>query len=299
MAAGEGGNTVVCIGGYHPGTREPFILVDMINGAWGGRVDQDGIEGVTNPSQNMSNLPVETLEARYPVRIEEFGYRADSCGAGRYRGGVGLVRTYTLLADEALLQLRSDRTHHAPYGLFGGEPGGKTLNVFNPDGNAEILSGKATRTMRRGDTLRHEQAGAGGYGDPLERDPELVARDARNGKITDAYARERHGVVLKDAFAVDAAATAELRGTMRAPGRRPGPVRGTWRWLTSACTASLSTRPPFRPCGWMRRSRRAAAPVSAASASGGTGLTRSGSPRPGKPCRRPACRCPRYARAPP
>jgi N-methylhydantoinase B len=222
MAAGEGGNTVVCIGGYRPQSREPFILVDMINGAWGGRVDQDGIEGVTNPSQNMSNLPVETLEARYPVRIEEFGYRADSCGAGRYRGGVGLVRTYTLLADEALLQLRSDRTHHAPYGLFGGEPGGKTVNTFNPDGDAEILSGKTTRTMRRGDTLRHEQAGAGGYGDPLERDLELVARDARDGKITEAYARERHGVILKESFDVDSGSTAELRGTMR--GRDPDQV---------------------------------------------------------------------------
>jgi len=216
MAAGEGGNTVVCIGGYDRQSREPFILVDMINGAWGGRADQDGIEGVTNPSQNMSNLPVETLEARYPVRVEEFGYRPDSCGAGRWRGGLGLVRSYRLLAEDALLQLRSDRTINAPYGLDGGEPAAHTRNVINPDGNAEPLPGKVTRTMLRGDLLRHEQAGGGGYGDPLDRDPRLVAEDVMDGKITAAFARDRHGVVADEASGLDAAATGALRARARA-----------------------------------------------------------------------------------
>ena len=71
MAAGEGGNTVVAIGGYHGPARKPFVLVDMINGAWGGRADKDGIEGGANPSQNMSNLPIETIGARYPQVSEE------------------------------------------------------------------------------------------------------------------------------------------------------------------------------------------------------------------------------------
>ena len=100
-AAGEGGNTVVCFGGYDKETREPFIMVDMINGAWGARADADGIEGVTNPSQNMSNMPIELLEQRYPVLMEEYAFRDDSCGPGRYRGGLGLVRQYRLLADRS------------------------------------------------------------------------------------------------------------------------------------------------------------------------------------------------------
>ncbi|MCB1993053.1 MAG: hydantoinase B/oxoprolinase family protein, partial [Geminicoccaceae bacterium] len=216
MAAGEGGNTVIAIGGYDKQTAEPFILVDMINGAWGGRVDQDGIEGVTNPAQNMSNLPVETLEARYPVRIEEFGYRQDSCGAGKWRGGLGLTRTYRLLAPEAMLQLRSDRTAHAPYGLFGGEPGALTVNILNPDRNAEAVPGKLTRNIEAGDSLCHHQAGGGGYGDPLERDPALVAIDALDEKISRDFARARHGVVLSDNFMPDTAATAALRAGMRA-----------------------------------------------------------------------------------
>ncbi len=216
MAAGEGGNTVVCLGGYDRESGAPFILVDMINGAWGGRADQDGIEGVTNPSQNMSNLPVETLEARYPVRIEAFGYRQDSCGAGRWRGGLGLSRIYRLLAPEAMLQLRSDRTAHPPYGLFGGEPGALTVNILNPDRNPETVPGKLTRTIHAGDSLCHHQAGGGGYGDPLDREPELVARDALDEKISSTYARERHGVVLTETFALDAAATASLRAARRA-----------------------------------------------------------------------------------
>ena len=114
MAAGEGGNTVVAIGGYQGG--RPFVLVDMINGAWGGRDGKDGIEGVTNPSQNMSNLPVETLEARYPLRVEEYALRPDSGGAGRWRGGLGLVRQYRLLAESAILQLRADRHEHRALG---------------------------------------------------------------------------------------------------------------------------------------------------------------------------------------
>jgi len=216
VAACEGGNTVVCIGGWDKQTREPFILVDMINGAWGGRASKDGIEGVTNPSQNMSNMPVETLEARYPVRIEEYGYLPDTCGAGEHRGGVGLVRQYRLLAEEATLQLRSDRHTHKPYGIQGGGPAAGNRNILNPDRNTRELPAKVTMMMNRGDVIRHEQSGGGGYGNPLARDPARVARDIANGKISPAYARERHGVVMDaSGLNVDPGATERLRASMR------------------------------------------------------------------------------------
>ncbi len=212
MAAGEGGNTVIAIGGYDKETREPFVLVDMINGAWGGRFDQDGIEGVTNPSQNMSNLPIETLEARYPIRMEEYSLRDDSCGAGKYRGGLGLTRQYRLLADEAILQVRADRTEHAPYGLFGGKPGSLSKNVLNPEGNdPEVLPGKVTLNITAGAVIRHEQAGAGGYGDPRERTVAAIASDLREGKITRAYAEANYGAVFTAAGAFDEAATRDAR----------------------------------------------------------------------------------------
>jgi N-methylhydantoinase B len=209
-AAGEGGNTVVCLGGRHPDNR-PFILVDMISGSWGGRPDQDGIDAITNPSQNLSNTPVEVLERQHPVRIEEYSLVPDSGGPGRFRGGLGLRRSYRLLAEEAVLQLRADRLHFAPYGLGGGEPGGRAANWL---GEAEALcaiAGKVTTIMRRGDLLTHHQAGGGGHGEPMTRDPQAVARDVWNGKVSVAAARARYGVAVDMSGALDSAETARLR----------------------------------------------------------------------------------------
>ena len=208
MAAGEGGNTVVAIGGYQDG--QPFILVDMINGAWGGRHDKDGIEGITNPSQNMSNLPVETLEARYPIRVESYGFRDDSGGAGKFRGGLGLTRSYRLLADEAVLQLRADRTDHAPYGLFGGLPGSPSRNFIEVDGMLTPLPGKVTLTIAAGTLIRHDQAAGGGYGDPYLRSLPSIRADLADDKIGRANAERLHGVVFKDGE-IDEPATALRR----------------------------------------------------------------------------------------
>ncbi|MBB4188478.1 N-methylhydantoinase B [Sinorhizobium terangae] len=212
MAAGEGGNTVLAFGGWDKETREPFVLVDMINGAWGGRWNKDGVEGVTNPSQNMSNLPVETLEVRYPMMMDEYSLRPDSCGAGEFRGGLGLIRQYRLLAEEAVLQIRADRHDHAPYGLFGGKPAAKCVNILDPDGENIILPAKITRTIGKNVVVRHEQAGGGGYGDPLKRPLELIRDDLTNGKITPAYAETYHGVVFaNDGISIDETKTAMRR----------------------------------------------------------------------------------------
>ncbi|WP_277182868.1 hydantoinase B/oxoprolinase family protein, partial [Caballeronia sp. BR00000012568055] len=196
MAAGEGGNTVIALSGYAKGASEPFILVDMINGAWGGRFNKDGMEGVTNPSQNMSNMPIETLEARYPIVMEAYGFAEDSGGAGEYRGGLGLVREYRIEAEEVVAQIRSDRANHAPYGLFGGGSGACSANYLRSDDGLSPLPSKFTRTLHRGAIIRHEQAGGGGYGDPLKRTLEGIEADLANGKITREYAEQRHKVVF-------------------------------------------------------------------------------------------------------
>ncbi|MEO9227610.1 MAG: hydantoinase B/oxoprolinase family protein [Devosia sp.] len=191
MAAGEGGNTVVAIGGYENG--KPFVLVDMINGAWGGRSDKDGIEGITNPSQNMSNLPIETIEARYPMMMEEYSLRQDSGGAGRFRGGMGLVRQYRLMAESAVLQLRADRHEHPPYGLFGGKPAASSRNTLHSGGEWQTLPAKTTLEIGRGTVIRHEQAGGGGWGEPAHRSRDAIRKDIRNGKVSTARARSDYG----------------------------------------------------------------------------------------------------------
>ena len=217
-AAGEGGNTVLSMGGI-TSDRRPFVLVDMITGAWGGRPDKDGMEAVTNPSQNMSNSPVEVLEAHHPIRVDEYGFVPDSCGAGRFRGGLGLRRRYTLLNDEATLQLRSDRKTFLPYGLAGGAPARGTRNVLNPDGEAREMPAKFATTLRRGDAILHEQPGGGGHGDPFARDPERVAEDVRDEKVSIEYARREHGVVIDPVtLKVDEAATRIARAAATTQG---------------------------------------------------------------------------------
>jgi N-methylhydantoinase B len=194
-AAGEGGNTVLSMGGLTP-ARKPFVIVDMICGAWGGRPDKDGVDAITNPSQNMSNTPVEVLEAQHPIRIDEYALVADSGGPGRYRGGLGLRRQYTLLNPEATLQLRSDRMKFLPYGLAGGKPALPTRNVLTQNGAARDMPAKFAVVLHQGDTIRHDQPGGGGFGSPMQRDPEAVATDVRNEKVTIAHARTEYGVVI-------------------------------------------------------------------------------------------------------
>jgi N-methylhydantoinase B len=209
-AAGEGGNSVVCISGLRE-DRKPFIIVDMICGAWGGRPDRDGLEAVTNASQNLSNMPVEVMEAEHPVRVEEYAFVPDSCGAGRWRGGVGLRRAYRVLAAEALLQLRSDRVAFRPYGLAGGGPGGASRNFLEVANRREPLPSKVTMTVPNGALIVHEQAGGGGFGNALARDPQQVREDFADGKISAAFARRHYGIVFDAKGEIDAAASARLR----------------------------------------------------------------------------------------
>lgn len=209
-AAGEGGNSVICISGLRP-NRQPFIIVDMICGAWGGRPDKDGLEAVTNASQNLSNMPVEVMEAEHPVQIEDYAFVPDSCGAGQWRGGIGIRRSYRILAPEALLQMRTDRVRFRPYGLDGGEPGGPSRNFMQSGNELVPLPGKITRSVAKGTVIVHEQAGAGGFGNPMLRRIEDISEDLADGKITPQFARDHYAVVADAQGHIDREATARLR----------------------------------------------------------------------------------------
>src|SRR6266581_4576183 len=117
-------------------------------------------------------------------------------GPGKFRGGAPFRREYKLLAPEAILQVRSDRRDFRPFGLYGGGPGRPSMNYLNPDRDPAPLPSKLTMNMKQGDLFRHEVAGAGGWGDPLERDPALVLNDVRNEFVSERSAREDYGVVL-------------------------------------------------------------------------------------------------------
>ncbi len=133
----------------------------------GARPGADGVSGVHCHMTNSLNTPVEALEFAYPFRVRAYGYRAGSGGAGRYRGGDGIVREIELLTD-AQVTLLGDRRRFAPYGLAGAGDGqrGRTL-LLGADGTAQELPGKCSLRARAGDRIRMETPGGGGWGEPV------------------------------------------------------------------------------------------------------------------------------------
>jgi N-methylhydantoinase B len=210
-AAGDGGNTGISIGGYDAG-RNPFVYVDFTCGAWGARPWADGLSGNSHMFANMALPSVEVTEAEQPISILSYEFEPDRAGPGKYRGGVPFRRDYRLEADEAMLSVRADRSAVQPFGLYGGSPGAPSENWLDPDGKKRKLPSKPTMQFRKGDVFRHIHAGGGGWGDPLERDPEAVLKDVRNQFVSAARAEADYGVVIDTAsWRVDQDATASKR----------------------------------------------------------------------------------------
>jgi N-methylhydantoinase B len=210
-ACESGGDTGISLGGY-TSDRRAFVFLEFLVCSWGGRPFSDGIDGVASMVVNFSNYPVEVIEREYPLRIEEYGFLPDTGGPGKFRGGLALVRRYRFLEQSGTFQIRADRSRFAAYGLAGGSPGARSRNILNPGPNERILPPKTTLQVQYGDELRHELAGAGGWGNPLERDPQAVLDDILNEKITAAHARSEYGVALNDeATTLDELETARLR----------------------------------------------------------------------------------------
>ena len=217
FACGAQGDFGVTIAGYR-GQQKPFVLLEFLFGTWGGRPDKDAIDALSSLAVNYSNTPVEIVEREQPIRIEEYALVQDSCGPGRHRGGLGMVREYRLTGvEEAVLQVRSDRQKFHPYGLSGGAPGAKARNVLKDVGGARSsLPGKFMRTFRRGETYRAELAGGGGWGDAFTRPAELVRQDVLDEKVSVASAARDYGVAVSAEGVLDEAATLRLRTARRA-----------------------------------------------------------------------------------
>ena len=216
-AAGEGGNTVVILGGHHE-DGEPFVYFELLVGTWGATPENDGNDGLSNPIATAANVPIEVAEAEFPIIIERYGLVPDSGGVGLHRGGLGLEKSWRPLVPTSLL-IRSDRQRHPPFGLMGGAPGGLSGNtVHRRSGEEEAFPPMFSDGLAAGELYHHVQAGGGGWGDPLDRDPQRVADDVRNGKVGREAARARYGVILGHDLVVDAAATASTRRAMRGEG---------------------------------------------------------------------------------
>jgi N-methylhydantoinase B len=163
-AASQGTMNNVTFGGVDPRTSLPFAYYETIAGGMGARPGIDGISGIHTHMTNSMNTPVEAFEHAYPVRVIRYSLRPDSGGAGKWRGGEGVIRDFHFLTRSQVTVL-SDRRSFAPYGLHGGDAGGVGVNeVIRRNGEVETLPSKFTRWVDAGDILSIRSPGGGGWG---------------------------------------------------------------------------------------------------------------------------------------
>jgi len=192
-AAGQGTMNNITIGGLKD-NGEPWTFYETIGGGSGGRSDGDGVDGIHVNMTNTMNTPIEVLEASLPLEFKAYRLRPDSGGVGKYRGGCGIERIWTLTSSKATLSIMAERNKLNPWGLAGGHDGATGEYILvTPDGSETRLPSKCTITINRGDTLIIRTPGGGGYGDPVEREPEKIKRDLVNGLISTRTARETYG----------------------------------------------------------------------------------------------------------
>ena len=162
-AGSSGTMNNLTIGGVDTRSGRQFAYYETIAGGMGARPTANGISGVHTHMTNSLNTPAEALEYAYPLRVRRYGYREGSGGKGRYNGGDGLIREIELL-DDAQVTMLADRRDFAPYGLEGGEPGSKGMTTWISRGQERHLPGKCSVAMLRGDVVRIESPGGGGFG---------------------------------------------------------------------------------------------------------------------------------------
>ena len=192
-----------------------FQMLEILYGGIPARPGGDGLDG-HSWWPLFRTVPAEYQEAYYPLSIDEYSTREDTGGAGRHRGGHGITKIYTFEEDGAIT-FQDDRAHTYPWGVEGGthgETSEKTL--IRADGTEEDLPSKVENVpVRAGDKLAFSTAGGGGLGDPLERDPNLVAQEVRRNLLSEDIVYEKYGVALDEDGTIDETATETRREEIR------------------------------------------------------------------------------------
>jgi N-methylhydantoinase B len=226
VAAGELGTCNVytlggqrAAGGYGGSEARGENWVAILNpkGGWGGMASKDGWSCIQDPLSNCRLQPVEALENVFPFKVRRLELRTGPEGAGRHRGGFGLRRDIEVL-DDCVLSTCIDRSLIPPFGLFDGGDGAPNLIFLKRKGSEtwESVNPRLSNLpLQAGDVVRIETAIGGGFGDPLEREPRLVADDVFDGYLTTEEAETAYGVVLDDELSVDEEATSRCRRELR------------------------------------------------------------------------------------
>ncbi len=213
-AAHYGDSMVIFIGGVDPRNNFPFLSVEPTCGGWGGFPDSDGADAlINNVNGGFKDLPIEVFENKYPVSIFNYGFRKDSGGTGKFRGGCGLYREYTINAD-GFVSLWFERSVTPAWGLFGGKDGvGPNVNIKSLDEKEKNLLKANGLQVKKGTVLTTYTGGGGGFEKPFERNPENVLNDVINKYVSIEKARDHYGVVIDEDLQINKEGTFKLRNT--------------------------------------------------------------------------------------
>jgi N-methylhydantoinase B/oxoprolinase/acetone carboxylase alpha subunit len=209
--------------GFVPESGEYWLYLEVNEGAYGGRYGKDAMDSVDNLMANTRNNPIEELDLRFPVRCDQYELRPEPAAPGRWRGGIGIIRRNRFLID-GTYSCEGDRQYDPPRGVFGGWDGLVASTHKNPGtAREEYLEAKVTGIeFSAGEYIEFREPNAGGYGDPLEREPALVREDVLDDFTTIELARDAYGVIFRDekSLEIDEEATERQRGELR--GSRDG-----------------------------------------------------------------------------
>jgi N-methylhydantoinase B len=198
--------------GVNPETGAYWINIEINEGSYGGRNGKDGLDGVDTLVANTRNNPVEELEMRMPMRCHRYELREEGPSGGEWRGGIGIAREWEFFTD-TLFTGEGDRHYDPPKGVMNGQDGDTGSLILNRNTDREKhLHAKVTNyKINAGDTLQIKTPSGGGYGDPLNRDPEVVLQDVLDELISVETAKDIYGVVLDNELKIDVSATSALR----------------------------------------------------------------------------------------
>jgi N-methylhydantoinase B len=218
--AGGSGSAALVLGGRDAHSQRAYVHYEIFSGGTGARAGKDGVSATAFHLSNCKTAPIEIIESEFPTRVERFEMLADSGGAGEWRGGLGFVREYRILADEVRFSMRTDKHAVEPFGSSAGLPGAKgacRINSSTKDEKA-LPSRFGDHRLRRNDTIRVERPGGGGLGNPLERPVEKVLEDLRQGYVSVARAQSDYGVaaqIVDGEPSLHEGETRHLRGKFR------------------------------------------------------------------------------------
>tara|TARA_B100001123_G_scaffold124878_1_gene145525 strand:+ start:767 stop:2497 length:1731 start_codon:yes stop_codon:yes gene_type:complete len=199
MACSQGTSAVITFGGEDPRNKQRYVSYETIKGGFGARPNKDGINAIASGISNTMNTPIEVLEMSFPVRVDEYVLVTDSGGPGRFRGGLGASRTWTVLDHKARASACLERTKSPPFGLSGGKPGfAAKIWTEAPNGELGVAPGKGGFDVPNGGQIHLRVPGSGGYGNPSKRDPNAIKEDVLDEYVSEEAAQMHYGVKISD-----------------------------------------------------------------------------------------------------